>query len=79
MTLNDVRKTSRCRVSRVTAGGMLGQRLSDMGFCPGTDILFVRRAPLQDPIHVQIGTYHVALRRNEARFVELTFSMPVNE
>lgn len=79
MTLNDVQKTSRCRVSRVTAGGMLGQRLSDMGFCPGTDILFVRRAPLQDPIHVQIGTHHVALRRNEARFVELTFFMPVNE
>lgn len=79
MTLNDVRKTSRCRVSRVTAIGMLGQRLSDLGFCPGVDVLFVRCAPLQDPIQVQIGTYHVALRRYEARFVELDFSIPLNE
>lgn len=72
MTLDDVHVMSRCIVARVTAEGMLGQRLSDMGFCPGVSILFVRRAPLHDPIHVQIGSYHVALRREEAHAIELS-------
>ena len=74
MTLNDAQSMSRCRVARVTAEGMLGQRLNDMGFCPGVEVLFVRRAPLQDPIHVQIGSYHVALRKEEARHIEVSFS-----
>ncbi len=60
-----------CRVMRVNATGMLGQRLADMGFCPGEEILFVRKAPLGDPIQVQMGTYHVALRLAEAREIEV--------
>lgn len=76
MTLDDVRSMARCRVERVTAEGMLGQRLSDMGFCPGICVLFVRRAPLRDPIHVQIGSYHVALRSDEARYIELASCTP---
>ncbi len=71
MTLNDMQTASLCRVSRVTAAGVLGQRLSDMGFCPGADVLFVRRAPLNDPVHVQIGSYHVVLRAAEAGAVEV--------
>jgi len=71
MTLNELRSTVPCRVTRVTAQGMLGQRLSDLGFCPGEKILFVRRAPLGDPLHVQLGTYHVVLRAMEAREIEI--------
>ncbi|RRD69203.1 MULTISPECIES: FeoA family protein [unclassified Desulfovibrio] len=71
MTLNDLQTTARCTVARVTAGGMLGQRLCDLGFCPGVRVLFVRRAPLRDPVHVQIGSYHVALRGEEARQIEV--------
>lgn len=76
MTLDDVHSMSRCTVKRVTAKGMLGQRLSDMGFYPGICFLFVRRAPLRDPIHVQIGSYHVALRSGEARHIELDSCSP---
>lgn len=72
MTLDDVNTKSICTVARVTANGMLGQRLSDLGFCPGVTVLFVRRAPMRDPVHVQLGSYHVALRGAEARQIELT-------
>ncbi len=71
MTLNELNRQMPCRVKRVNAKGMLGQRLADMGFCPGEEILFVRRAPLGDPVHVQMGTYHVALRKAEAREIEI--------
>lgn len=71
MTLNDVHSMSLCTVARITADGMLAQRLCDLGFCPGVTVLFVRRAPLRDPVHVQLGSYHVALRGAEARHIEL--------
>ena len=71
MTLNELNTQTPCRVTRVNAKGMLGQRLADMGFCPGEEILFVRKAPLGDPVHVQLGTYHVALRMAEAREIEI--------
>ncbi|MCR4667377.1 MAG: ferrous iron transport protein A [Desulfovibrio sp.] len=71
MTLNQLNRKTPCRVKRVNATGMLGQRLADMGFCPGEEILFVRKAPLGDPVHVQMGTYHVALRLAEAKEIEI--------
>ncbi|MBQ9105032.1 MAG: ferrous iron transport protein A [Mailhella sp.] len=71
MTLNDIHTTTECRVARVIADGVLGQRLSDMGFCPGTNVLFVRRAPMNDPVHVQLGSYHVVLRAAEADAIEV--------
>ena len=77
MTLNDLTTCAHCRIARVAAGGMLGQRLSDLGFCPGVTVLFVRRAPLRDPVHVQIGSYHVALRGYEAGQIEIDSVTPV--
>ncbi len=72
MTLNDIIHTSELMVTDITVAGSLRQRLYDMGVCPGTKITFVRAAPLNDPIQVQIGNYHVALRRSEAKFVEVS-------
>lgn len=72
MTLNDMQFPCVCRVVGVTAEGSLGQRLCDMGLCPGTDVYFVRSAPLYDPIHVRVGSYHVALRRAEAQHVQVS-------
>ena len=76
MTFDDVHPMSSRTVKRATEKRILGQRLSDMGFCPGICFLFVRRAPLRDPIHVQIGSYHVALRSGEARHIELDSCSP---
>lgn len=71
MTLDDIKTASTCKVISVDIEGSLGQRLSDLGLCPGTDIHFVRSAPLFDPIHIRIGNYHIALRRSEAKFVNV--------
>ncbi len=40
--------------------------LLEMGFTPGTEIEFVRVAPLGDPLTVRIRGYQLSLRRREA-------------
>ncbi len=71
MTLNDLKEPTELLVTSVHVEGSLRQRLFDLGICPGTQITFIRTAPLADPIQVKIGQYHVALRRSEAQFVEV--------
>ncbi len=71
MTLNDIKRTEQLMVTDISVAGSLRQRLYDLGICPGTVITFIRTAPLADPIQVQIGNYHVALRKSEARYVEV--------
>ncbi len=71
MTLNDIQDSMDLLVTNISISGSLRQRLYDLGICPGTKITFVRTAPLADPIQVQIGNYHVALRKSEAQYVEV--------
>ncbi len=79
MTLNDLKTPHTCVVSRITAQGLLGQRLCDLGLYPGSPLLFVRRAPMNDPVHVQVGSYHVALRSNEAKHILIESAKPVEK
>ena len=44
----------------------LATRLADLGFCPGTTVRVVRRAPLGDPVLYELRGYRIALRRREA-------------
>lgn len=69
MTLAELSPMQKCRIKEITAEGLLGQRLLDLGFCPGTDVVFIRKAPLSDPIHVKIGDYHIVLRKAEANSI----------
>ena len=43
--------------------------LLELGFTPGTEVEFVRVAPLQDPLTVRIRGYQLSLRRREAEAV----------
>ncbi len=72
MTLNDINDPCELLVTNISVQGALRQRLYDLGVCPGTKIDFVRTAPFTDPIQVRIGGYHVALRRSEAKYVEVS-------
>ena len=40
-------------------------RLREMGFVPGTPLEVVRRAPLGDPVEVELRGYRICLRRTE--------------
>jgi ferrous iron transport protein A len=44
-------------------------RLEELGFVPGTLVEVVRRAPLGDPIEVDLRGYRVCIRRGDAATV----------
>lgn len=50
------------------------RRLLEMGFCSGTPVQVVRRAPLGDPIEFRIRGYSLSLRDEQARFVQIATS-----
>ncbi len=53
-------------------GGAIRQRLLDMGVTRGTEFLVERVAPLGDPVEIFIKGYHLAIRKNEAAFIDVT-------
>jgi len=71
MTLDEMKPGTRCVMVDLHTDGPLGQRLMDLGFCPGASIEVVRNAPLVDPVVLQLDGYHVSIRHDEARYVEV--------
>ena len=72
MTLDEIKPDQECEIVDITPEGILGQRLLDMGFIPGTRIKVIRNAPLVDPVEFLLKGYHISLRHSEARLVEVT-------
>ncbi len=71
MTLDELTPGTGGVMKDLTAEGALGQRLMDLGFYPGATIKIVRNAPLVDPIELELDGYHVSIRHDEARHVEV--------
>ncbi len=67
MTVAELIPGDSFRVVAVTLSGETGKRLVEMGFCQGVEGIVVRRAPLGDPIQVEILGYQVSLRVSEAK------------
>lgn len=59
------------RVASVGGDTALRRRLLEMGFCNGAKVEVVRRAPLGDPIEFRLRGYHLSLREEQARFVQI--------
>jgi ferrous iron transport protein A len=71
MTLDEMKPRQECEIVDVITDGILGQRLMDMGFIPGTRIRIIRNAPLIDPIEIEVKGYNVSIRHSEAKEVEV--------
>ena len=52
----------RARLVPPEEGQVIGRRLQDLGFVPETPIEVVRRAPLGDPVEVELRGYRMCLR-----------------
>lgn len=59
------------RVLRVNGSGPFAERLAELGFVPGTQVELLRRAPLGDPLLFRLRGTEIALRRREARCIEI--------
>lgn len=47
----------------------IARRLFDLGFVPGADAEFLRKAPMRDPLMFRIAGTEIVLRKREARRV----------
>lgn len=73
MRLCDLPRRQKACVIHVEGAGSadpLSQRLQDIGFVPGEQVMVVARAPWGgDPVLIQVGGSRFALRRNEAQMI----------
>ena len=70
-SLADLPPAGRAVVTGVESDAPLGRRLRDLGFVPGTEVRVLRRAPLGDPLAVELRGYQICLRRRDARRIRV--------
>ncbi len=70
-TLCELMPGQQATIVGVKGDGAIRQRLLDMGLTRGTSVRVERYAPLGDPIQVMVKGYQLAIRRQEARYVEI--------
>lgn len=69
--LNHLAPGQEARIVALHAGEALQHRLAALGFRIGKQVLMVRRAAFNGPLHVRIDHTDVIIRRADARCVEL--------
>lgn len=73
MTLTELPVGRDARVIAVNGSGRITRRLMEMGIIPGVGVKIVKMAPFGDPIEVRVRGYSLAMRRNEANAIEVSF------
>lgn len=66
LTINQLQIGQKATVQDVSGDDPLALRLMEMGLLPGSDVEFIGRAPLGDPIEIRLSGYHLSLRQAEA-------------
>ena len=72
--LKDMKPGQRGTVTTFTGEDGERLRLMEMGLLPGTEVRFVRRAPLGDPMEVEIRGFHLSLRAREAACIGISIN-----
>lgn len=68
----DLRPGEGGTVRAVTGRDAIAVRLLEMGFLPGVRVDVRKLAPLGDPMELRVRGFHVSVRRDEARRIELS-------
>ncbi len=72
MTLDQLPLGKSATVVRLTCQGVTRRRLMDLGVLPGVQVYADLRSPLGDPVAYRIRDAAIALRRDQARQIEIT-------
>ena len=73
-TLNKVGIGCRGFVLAVGGDPEVRRRLLEMGFVNGARVEVIRRAPFGDPIEFRLRGYHLSLRDEQARHVQIVLN-----
>ena len=71
MTLDKLRDGQSGVVHSLRLDTSAGVRLMEMGLFEGSQVTVLRRAPMGDPLEVQVGDYRLSLRKDEAALVRI--------
>jgi Fe2+ transport system protein FeoA len=72
LTLDQLGLNATATVVGLTNTGAERRRMLDLGILPGTHIEIVMKSPLGDPVAYRVRGATVALRREQARQVQIT-------
>lgn len=73
MTLDEVLKNKTLIIENIDASGMLLRKLYDMGFIEGAKIKLLRKSPLNDPLEIEVLSYNITLRVQEAKAIRVSY------
>lgn len=72
MTLNELKDGQRARVVSLSAlSSVVRKKLMIMGVLPQTPITMIRRAPMGDPLQIEVRGVFLALRGENASDIEV--------
>ena len=69
--LSQLQAGQRGRVAAPAADEEIPRRLQDLGFVPGTPLEIRRRAPLGDPVEIELRGYRLCLRTDQLESVRV--------
>ena len=58
-------------ITKVKGYGAFRKRITEMGFVPGVAVKVIKKAPLGDPMELELMGYRISLRKNEANLIEI--------
>ena len=64
--LSELQPGDRAIVRALPQDQLLATRLREMGLLSGTEVTFVRKAPLGDPLEIKVRGYSLSLRMKDA-------------
>lgn len=71
MTIRDLGPGQSAVIVKVNGEGTLRQHFLDMGLIPGTQVTFLKLAPLGDPMEIQVQGYSLTLRLADAAQIDV--------
>ena len=71
-TLADLKKGMHATIVQIGGEDALRQHFLDMGLIPGTEVTFVKAAPMGDPIQLLVRGYELTLRLEDARKIQIS-------
>jgi Fe2+ transport system protein FeoA len=59
-------------ITRINCTNTFKNRLADIGVIEGCEVKVLRVAPLKDPIEIKVKSFRLAIRKNDAKKIEVS-------
>ena len=70
-TLRGVKVGETVKVVKLHGEGAVKRRIMDMGITKGGEVFVRKRAPVGDPIEVNVRNYELSIRKADAEMIEV--------